>query len=64
MVKQPSGASGRRRVAEDVRWALALHEGTADSVLVVLEDCGHLGHLEEPDTFTNTIVNFTRNLVT
>jgi pimeloyl-ACP methyl ester carboxylesterase len=28
--------------------------------LFVLEDSGHLGHLEEPDTFARTIADFVR----
>lgn len=46
------------------RWAKVLHEGIAGSVLVILENSGHLGHLEEPDTFANAIAIFTGKLQT
>lgn len=46
------------------RWAQVLHEGIAGSVLVILENSGHLGHLEEPDTFANAIVTFAGKLLT
>lgn len=35
-----------------------LHERIPGSRLVVLEDSGHLGHLEQPDEFTEAVVDF------
>ncbi|MET8050746.1 alpha/beta hydrolase [Streptosporangium sp. NPDC005286] len=40
-------------------WGRLLHEGIAHSRFVLLEDSGHLGHLEEPEVFTAAIVDFT-----
>jgi proline iminopeptidase len=54
---------GRHDVICGPRWAQVLHEGIAGSVLVILENSGHLGHLEEPDTFANAVVTFTGKLV-
>jgi proline iminopeptidase len=51
---------GRHDFICGLRWAEALHAGIAGSKLVILENSGHLGHLEEPDTFANAIVTFTR----
>jgi proline iminopeptidase len=55
---------GRHDFICGLRWAQALHQGIAGPELVILEDRGHLGHLEEPDTFANAIVTFTGKLVT
>ena len=55
---------GRHDFICGLRWAQALHEGIAGSELVILENSGHFGHLEEPDTFTNAVVTFTGKLVT
>lgn len=55
---------GRHDFICGLRWARVLHEGIAGSELVILENSGHLGHLEEPDTFANAVVTFTRKLVT
>jgi pimeloyl-ACP methyl ester carboxylesterase len=35
-----------------------LHEGIPGSELVVLEDSGHFGHVEEPDAFARAVVGF------
>ncbi|GAB2834945.1 alpha/beta hydrolase [Actinoallomurus bryophytorum] len=40
------------------RWADELHEGIPSSELVVLEDSGHFGHLEEPDVFARAVAGF------
>jgi proline iminopeptidase len=40
------------------RWAGELHEGIPGSELVVLEDSGHFGHLEEPDAFARAVTGF------
>lgn len=53
---------GRHDFICGLRWAQVLHEGIAGSELVILENSGHLGHLEEPDTFADSIVTFTRKL--
>ena len=43
-----------------LRWARDLHNGIAGAELLILDNSGHLGHLEEPDTFLNAVVAFTR----
>ncbi|MEV6770326.1 alpha/beta hydrolase [Nocardia sp. NPDC051030] len=40
------------------RWARELHDLMPGSRLVVLENSGHLGHLEEPERFTDAVRNF------
>ncbi|WP_280364154.1 alpha/beta fold hydrolase [Nocardia wallacei] len=40
------------------RWARQLHDLIPDSRLVILENSGHLGHLEEPEGFTDAVRNF------
>ncbi|WP_204358355.1 alpha/beta fold hydrolase [Streptosporangium sp. 'caverna'] len=40
-------------------WGRQLHAGIAHSRFVLLENSGHLGHFEEPETFTSAIVTFT-----
>jgi proline iminopeptidase len=40
------------------KFARILHEGIAESQLVVLEQSGHFGHLEEPQTFARAVANF------
>jgi proline iminopeptidase len=44
-----------------LRWARELHNGIAGAELLILDNSGHLGHLEEPDTFLNAVVAFTRS---
>jgi proline iminopeptidase len=44
-----------------LRWARDLHNGIAGAELLILGNSGHLGHLEEPDTFLNAVVAFTRS---
>jgi pimeloyl-ACP methyl ester carboxylesterase len=44
-----------------LRWAQDLHNGIAGAELLILDNSGHLGHLEEPDTFLNAVVAFTRS---
>ncbi len=36
-------------------WAEMLHKGIADSRLVILEESGHFGHLEEPAAFAEAV---------
>ncbi|WP_436531830.1 alpha/beta fold hydrolase [Actinoplanes sp. HUAS TT8] len=37
-------------------WARMLHAGIAGSRLVILEDSGHFGHLEEPERFVEALL--------
>jgi proline-specific peptidase len=41
------------------RWASMLHDGIPGSRLTVLEDSGHMGHLEQPEAFTRAVAEFT-----
>jgi pimeloyl-ACP methyl ester carboxylesterase len=41
-----------------VRWAEELHELIPGSELVILENSGHFGHLEEPEAFAKAVVAF------
>ncbi|BEL01946.1 hypothetical protein Q0Z83_001370 [Actinoplanes sichuanensis] len=43
--------TGRHDFICGPEWARMLHTGIAGSRLVILEDSGHFGHLEEPETF-------------
>lgn len=49
---------GRHDVICGVRWAEELHELIPGSELVVLEDSGHFGHLEEPEAFAKAVTAF------
>lgn len=49
---------GRYDVICGVRWAEELHELIPGSQLVVLEKSGHLGHLEEPKLFAESVAAF------
>ncbi|WP_055589122.1 alpha/beta fold hydrolase [Peterkaempfera griseoplana] len=49
---------GRHDVICGPRWSLELHELIRDSQLVVLEDSGHFGHIEEPALFTEAVRDF------
>jgi proline iminopeptidase len=40
-------------------WGRLLHDGITHSQFLLLQDSGHLGHLEQPDTFTAAINAFT-----
>ncbi|MEU7935861.1 alpha/beta fold hydrolase [Microbispora bryophytorum] len=42
------------------RWARIAHESIAGSRLTVLENSGHMGHLEQPQEFARAIVEFVR----
>ncbi|MEU7885457.1 alpha/beta hydrolase [Microbispora bryophytorum] len=42
------------------RWARVAHESIAGSRLTVLENSGHMGHLEQPQEFARAIVEFVR----
>lgn len=49
---------GRYDVVCGVRWAEELDELIPDSRLVVLENSGHLGHIEEREAFTDAVLGF------
>lgn len=55
--------AGRHDFICGLRWARDLQEGIPHSTLFVLEDSGHLGHLEEPDSFARAVANFVRPAV-
>ncbi len=44
------------------RWARELHDVISGSQLTVLEHCGHMAHLEEPETFSRAVAGFSANL--
>ncbi|SNS91818.1 alpha/beta fold hydrolase [Actinacidiphila glaucinigra] len=50
--------AGRYDVVCGMRWAGELHELIPQSELVVLENSGHFGHLEEPGRFAEAVVGF------
>ncbi|MEZ0072034.1 alpha/beta fold hydrolase [Planotetraspora sp. GP83] len=41
-------------------WGQMLREGIPHSQFVLLRDSGHMGHIEQPDTFASAITRFTR----
>lgn len=49
---------GRHDVICGVRWARDLHKLIPGSDLLVLEDSGHFGHVEEPETFARAVTDF------
>ncbi|MEU2253572.1 alpha/beta hydrolase [Nocardia xishanensis] len=49
---------GRHDVICGPRWAEELHRLIPDSQLLVLENSGHLGHLEEPERFAAAVREF------
>jgi proline iminopeptidase len=49
---------GRHDVICGPRWSEELHELIHGSRLVVLENSGHLGHIEEPELFRDAVVGF------
>ncbi|MET7511877.1 alpha/beta hydrolase [Streptomyces sp. NPDC005480] len=56
--------AGRHDVICGVRWSEELHDLIPDSQLVVLENSGHFGHIEEPELFDRAVFRFvseTRN---
>ncbi|MGW4798549.1 alpha/beta fold hydrolase [Nonomuraea sp. NPDC004297] len=42
------------------RWGRMLHEGIPGSRFLLLEDSGHMGHIEEPETFGQAVTEFVR----
>ncbi|MFJ4438010.1 alpha/beta fold hydrolase [Streptomyces sp. NPDC088923] len=51
---------GRHDVICGPRWSQEMDELIPDSRLVVLEHSGHLGHVEEPETFAAAVRDFVR----
>jgi proline iminopeptidase len=41
-----------------VRWSQELNKLIPGSELLILEDSGHFGHIEEPENFARAIVGF------
>jgi proline iminopeptidase len=56
--------AGRYDVICGVRWAEELHTLIPHSRLVILERSGHLGHVEEPDSFASGITDFVESTST
>jgi proline iminopeptidase len=52
--------SGRKDFVCSVKMAEVIHAGIAGSQLTILEESGHMGHIEEPDRFAAAIVAFMR----
>lgn len=40
------------------RWGRMLHAGIAHSDFLLLQDSGHMGHIEEPGVFTDAVTAF------
>ncbi|MFF8910811.1 alpha/beta fold hydrolase [Streptomyces olivaceoviridis] len=51
---------GRHDVICGPRWGLELDELIPDSRLLVLENSGHMGHIEEPERFADAVRDFVR----
>ncbi|MFE9611363.1 alpha/beta fold hydrolase [Streptomyces sp. NPDC006012] len=49
---------GRHDVICGPRWSAELHDLIPGSQLVVLENSGHMGHIEEPEQFTAVVRDF------
>jgi pimeloyl-ACP methyl ester carboxylesterase len=49
---------GRHDIICGLRWAREIDKLIPDSRLLVLENSGHLGHLEEPSVFTDAVIEF------
>lgn len=47
--------TGREDFICGPRWATMLHEGIAGSRLVILENSGHFGQIEEPEAFVDAV---------
>ncbi|MGW3246287.1 alpha/beta fold hydrolase [Streptomyces sp. NPDC001070] len=50
--------AGRHDVICGVRWAEELHKLIPRSELLILENSGHFGHIEEPGLFAQAVVGF------
>jgi proline iminopeptidase len=46
------------------RWAQEIHNHIPGSLLVVLENSGHFGHIEQPDSFTAALAEFVTSSAT
>ncbi|MFD3564779.1 alpha/beta fold hydrolase [Streptomyces sp. NPDC058686] len=51
---------GRHDVICGLRWGRELHELIPNSQLVVLENSGHMGHMEEPELFSHAVRDLVR----
>ncbi|MFD7056519.1 alpha/beta fold hydrolase [Streptomyces mirabilis] len=51
---------GRHDVVCGVRWAEELHLLIPGSELLILENSGHFGHLEEPEAFSQAVTRFVK----
>lgn len=49
---------GRHDVICGVRWAEELHALIPGSELLILENSGHFGHIEEPEAFSRAVTGF------
>lgn len=49
---------GRHDVICGVRWSEELHRLIPGSELLILEDSGHFGHIEEPEAFSQAVARF------
>ncbi|SEO71805.1 Pimeloyl-ACP methyl ester carboxylesterase [Actinacidiphila rubida] len=49
---------GRHDVICGIRWGRELHDLIPESELLVLEDSGHMGHVEEPELFAEAVRDF------
>jgi pimeloyl-ACP methyl ester carboxylesterase len=49
---------GRHDVICGVRWGIELDELIPDSRLLILENSGHMGHVEEPELFADAVRRF------
>ncbi|MFF8381282.1 alpha/beta fold hydrolase [Streptomyces sp. NPDC015661] len=49
---------GRHDVICGVRWGTELHELIPDARLRILENSGHMGHIEEPELFAESVRGF------
>ncbi|MER5926945.1 alpha/beta fold hydrolase [Streptomyces mirabilis] len=54
----PTLVVGRHDVVCAVRWAEELHLLIPGSELLILENSGHFGHLEEPEAFSQAVTRF------
>ncbi|GAA2345598.1 alpha/beta hydrolase [Streptomyces kunmingensis] len=55
---------GRHDVICGPRWSQELYELIPDARLVVLENSGHMGHIEEPEAFSAAVLAFVRETAT
>ncbi len=53
---------GRKDFVTSERFGRMLHEGIRGSRLLLLEHSGHMGHIEEPETFSRGIRSFLKSI--